>query len=56
MKKRKQIFDLNKKTVSALQKDVNQLKGGTRLIKTVIVSTDNPTAETRCFDCPVIVA
>lgn len=50
MKKNKTIFDLNKKTISALNKNAEKISGGARSI--IQIPTNDPTAETRCFWCP----
>ena len=50
MKKTKRIFDLNKKTISNLNKNAEAVKGGIQ-IPTLKTTTD-PTANTFCFVCP----
>ncbi len=50
MKKTKHIFDLNKKTISKLNKDAKAVKGGRA---SIIKPTTDPTAQTWCFVCPV---
>ncbi|XLS27463.1 hypothetical protein ACJD0Z_09660 [Flavobacteriaceae bacterium M23B6Z8] len=50
MKKNKTIFNLNKKTVSSLNKSVDKIAGGARSI--IKIPTTDPTAQTFCFWCP----
>ena len=50
MKKTKQIFDLNKKTISNLNKNAEDIKGGRA---SIIKPTTDPTAMTWCYICPV---
>ncbi|XLS27462.1 hypothetical protein ACJD0Z_09655 [Flavobacteriaceae bacterium M23B6Z8] len=49
MKKNKRIFDLNKKTVSNLNKNAEAVKGGRA---SIIKPTTDPTAMTWCYICP----
>jgi hypothetical protein len=50
MKKTKRIFDLNKKTISNLNKNTEDVKGGRQ--GSIIKTTTDPTAQTWCHICP----